>query len=149
MNLGKCLLHLYHPFRGVCVAASGLLLPLSIVLSITLIRGLNLPGTKYFSLVFNPFLAWFQTIFSKAKQNTHTRKSQQGKCQFDQWLAADSEGCSPSVPAQRGPVFAWAALSTGEALRPSPCGFNHFCARVPSKVLAACSPPRSTQHLTC
>lgn len=74
VNLGKCLLHLYLLFRGVCLAAWGLLLPANIVLSITLIRGWHLSDTEYFSLIFNLFLArphsqCSQNLSAKTQQN--------------------------------------------------------------------------------
>lgn len=79
VNLGKYLLHLYHLFRDACIEALGLLLPWSIVLSITLIRVLNLPGTMYFSLIFNFFLpgstAYTQNLSFKAKQKRKKEKA--------------------------------------------------------------------------
>lgn len=157
VNLGKYLLHLYHLFRDACIEALGLLLPWSIVLSITLIRVLNLPGTMYFSLIFNFFLpgstAYTQNLSFKAKQKKKERKSKQGECQFDWWQAADSEGCSPSEPAQRGPVFAWEARSTKEVLRPhlahliTPVNGCHWGPGSP--VPACCIPPRYHCRVSC
>lgn len=81
----------------VCMAALGLLLPANVVLSITLIRGWHLPDTKYFSFIFNTFLAsphsqCSQNLSSKTQQNPQKRKKK-GKKQarwMPVWLVA---GC--------------------------------------------------------
>lgn len=96
VNLGKCLLHLYLLFRGVCIAAWGLLVPANIVLSITLIRGWHLSDTKYFSLIFNLFLArpysqCSQNLSAKTQQNRGKKKRKKQARLMPVWLVA---GCS-------------------------------------------------------